>query len=104
MEAEFLAACADGDAERVVALAEAGCDTAAKDNAGLTGLIRAAGSGSAATVKAVLEVGGSELEAKYPVRGVTAFLLACLEGNAESVSMLAEAGCDTAAKDNAGLT
>eukprot|EP01046_Picozoa_sp_COSAG06_P058105 COSAG06_NODE_11559_length_1491_cov_4.337644_2_plen_98_part_01 len=94
----------EGNAESVSMLAEAGCDTAAKDNAGQTGLIRAVDSGSAATVKAVLEAGGSELEAKDLESGATAFLLACLEGNAESVSMLAEAGCDTAAKDNAGLT
>ena len=84
-------------------LAEAGCDMAAKGNTGRTGLILAAGSGSAATVRAVLEVGGSELEAKERENGATAFLVACSEGNAEVLSMLAEAGCDTFAESGAAM-
>ena len=32
----------------------------------------------------------------------TAFLLACHKGDAESIYTLARAGCDKAAKDNAG--
>ena len=75
--------------ELVVALAKGGCDTAAKTNVGQTGLLLAAGSGSAATLRAVLEVGGSELEAKQQDSGATAFLWSCFKGNAESVTMLA---------------
>ena len=34
----------------------------------------------------------------------TAFLAACLRGDAESIAALAKAGCDTTAKDNIGRT
>ena len=47
--ADFLSVCARGDVESVVALIEAGCDTAASTGGGQTGLMGAAGSGSAAT-------------------------------------------------------
>ena len=54
----FLLACGDRNPEIVAALVEAGCDTAAKTSAGLTGLMLAAFSCCAATVLAVLEGGG----------------------------------------------
>ena len=90
----FLLACKNGHAECIAALAEAGCDTAARSSNGCTGLLHATLSGSAAAVEAVLAVGGAELEATAP-NGCTAFLLACSEGSAECIAALAEAGCDT---------
>eukprot|EP01049_Picozoa_sp_SAG25_P016967 SAG25_NODE_4148_length_879_cov_2.155128_1_plen_82_part_01 len=74
-EDDFLCACAAGDAARITALAEAGCDTTASDDEGATGLMNATSSGSAAAVKTVLALGGSELEATNK-DGATAFLWA----------------------------
>jgi ankyrin repeat protein len=87
----------------VTALVEAGCDTAATDRSNMTGLMLAAGSGSAATLRAVLDAGGSELEAKDE-DGATAFLYACLKGDPESLAVLVEAGCVTSVKNIDGQT
>ena len=57
----FLRACNKGSAECIAALAEAGCDTAARSSEGRTGLMYAADSGLAATVKAVVALGEVEL-------------------------------------------
>jgi ankyrin repeat protein len=99
----FLLACFGGHAECVYALAEAGCDTSAKCHKGQTGLMVAARSGSVEATRAVLELGGSELETQDS-DGATAFLSACLKGHAECVYALAEAGCDTSAKGPEGQT
>ena len=72
------------------ALAEAGCDTTATSSDGTTPLMQAAMSGSAEAVRAVLELGGAELEAKDQ-NGATAFLYACSKGNVECMKALAEA-------------
>ena len=89
----FLIACLKGQVEVVGALAKAGCDTTKTTSGGYTGLILAVRSGSAATVRAVMEVGGSELDAKDD-DGVTAFLWACVDGHAECIPVLLEAGCN----------
>ena len=57
----------------------------------------AAASGSAATLQAVMDAGGADLEAK-DVNGYTAFLWACDRGHTEVVAVLTDAGCDTAVK------
>ena len=64
------------------------------------GLTMAAWKGSATAVQAVLNAGGSDLEAKEEETGCTAFVLACENGDAESVRILAEAGCDTIVADS----
>eukprot|EP01043_Picozoa_sp_COSAG02_P075789 COSAG02_NODE_15790_length_1141_cov_0.851248_1_plen_227_part_01 len=102
----FLYACLKGDAESVRILAKAGCDTTVRSADGQTGLTLAAvhDKGGATTVQAVLDVGGSDLEAKDEETGCTAFLYACLYGDAESVRLLAEAGCDTTVRTADGQT
>ena len=60
----FLWACAKGNVDCIRALAEAGCDTAARNCRGMTGLMLAAGWGSTAAAQAVLDLDGTELEAK----------------------------------------
>eukprot|EP01047_Picozoa_sp_COSAG01_P031027 COSAG01_NODE_2185_length_8205_cov_92.522576_1_plen_687_part_00 len=104
-EDDFLGACAAGDAARIIALAEAGCDTTAtRTSDGSTGLMLAAVSGSAAAVKAVLALGGAELEATNKDGG-TAFLWACQWGKVQCITALAEAGCDPTTRDGKkGLT
>ena len=101
----LLWACVEGSAEVIIMLAEAGCDTAVTNSKGHTALMLAAFTGSVAAVRAVLGLGGARaaLEARDN-HGYTAFLWACFEGNVEFIAVLAEAGCDTAATDNAGRT
>jgi hypothetical protein len=93
----FLRACAHGNVDCIVTLAEAGCDTAARNRTGRTGLMLAAGWGSAAAIQALLELDSTELEAKDE-QGCTAFLCACTKGNVDCIGALAEAGCDTFVK------
>eukprot|EP01047_Picozoa_sp_COSAG01_P073781 COSAG01_NODE_12128_length_1797_cov_1.280919_2_plen_135_part_00 len=95
--AEFLQACMGGCPERIAVAAEAGCDTVARNRRGMTGLMLAAGWGSTAAAQAVLDLDGTELEAKDEV-GYTAFLWACVNGNIDCIRALAEAGCDTFVK------
>ena len=99
----FLAACNQGHAECMQLLAEAGCNTAAKANDGSTALMHTAGSGVAAAARAALAVGWCELEATDSI-GFTAFLVACNQGHVDCMQLLAEAGCNTAAKANNGAT
>ena len=99
----FLLACYNGKVECVQVLAEAGCSTAVINNHGMNALMCAACSGVAAAVRTALATGWCELEARADV-GCTAFLYAVFKGTIESMQVLAEAGCDTAAKDNCHRT
>eukprot|EP01047_Picozoa_sp_COSAG01_P033731 COSAG01_NODE_2496_length_7573_cov_15.650120_1_plen_1328_part_00 len=99
----FLLACSKGHAECIAALAKVGCDTAARNSNGYTGLMNAAYSGSEVAVEAVLALGGVELEARDE-DGDTAFLWACNKGSAECIAALAEVGCNTAARSSDGST
>jgi ankyrin repeat protein len=101
--AEFLQACKGGCPERIAAAAEAGCDTVARTDDGRTGLMLAVESGSAAAVKAVLELDSTELEAR-DTECYAAFLWACHMGNTDCIVTLVEAGCDTAARTDKGET
>ena len=85
------------------ALVAAGCDTAATNDDGLTGLMYAAEKGHTAVVKRLLALTLAELEASS-AKGATAFLISCGSGQLECVEALAAAGCDTSATDDAGLT
>ena len=98
----FLMACCTGHVECVKLLAEAGCNTAAKNNDGQNALMCAAASGEAAAVRTALAAGWCELEAT-DTDGSTAFLGACFMGHAECMELLVGAGCNTAAKANQGL-
>ena len=72
----FLMACVKRDPESAAALIEAGCDTAATTSAGQTGLMMAVSSDSLATVQALLDAGGLDLEVR-DTDGSTVFLRAC---------------------------
>eukprot|EP01047_Picozoa_sp_COSAG01_P029289 COSAG01_NODE_2003_length_8671_cov_9.134858_2_plen_1234_part_00 len=101
----FLLACFTGSVECIAALAEAGCDKAARNSKGHTGLMLAAASpsDSAAAVQTVLALGAGGLE-DTDNYGYTAFLLACFTGRVECIAALAEAGCGKAARNNIGRT
>ena len=99
----FLYACEKGSAECIVELAEAGCDTTARNSNGGTGLMHAAALSGAAAVEAVLAVGGAELDATDD-KGATAFLTACHKGQVDCIRALAEAGCNRAAASQNGRT
>ena len=90
--------------ECIEVLARAGADVKARDDNGLTALMLATASASTAAVQAVLDVDGSEMEAKDAERGFTAFLWACNEGSTECIRALAAAGCDTTVTDSTGTT
>eukprot|EP01045_Picozoa_sp_COSAG04_P019896 COSAG04_NODE_1977_length_5094_cov_11.505105_3_plen_871_part_00 len=96
----FLIACNKGSAECMQLLVEAGCDTAATNGAGMTALMLAANSGVPAAARLALEKSWCELEAR-DANGDTAFLIACCNGSAECMQLLADAGCDTAATNDA---
>ena len=101
----FLSACYKGRVECMQVLVEGGCNTAAKNNAGLNNtnaLMLAACSGVAAAVRAALVTGWCELEARSD-DGSTAFLWACYKGNVECMQVLADAGCDTAVISHNGV-
>jgi ankyrin repeat protein len=98
----FLLACNAGHVANMGSLVAAGCDTAAKDNDGVDGLMNTALSGNPAAVRAALAAGWCELEAKNK-QGKTAFLLACSKGRMKCMAMLVDAGCDTAAKSINGV-
>ena len=78
----FLLACNRGHVQCMQLLADAGCNTAAKDSFGHTALMHTAFSGVASAVRAALTAGWCELETAES-NGHTAFLLACHEGHAE---------------------
>eukprot|EP01045_Picozoa_sp_COSAG04_P027493 COSAG04_NODE_4039_length_2349_cov_1.601778_1_plen_510_part_10 len=99
----FLFACWKGSAECMQLLADVGCNTAVTCNAGWTGLMLAAQSGVRAASQLAVEKGWGELEARDS-EGFTAFLWACVFGCVECVTMLADAGCDTAATSSTGQT
>ena len=101
----LLLACAKGHADCITVLAAAGCDTKAKTNDGLTALTAAAGSGNAAALQAVLDSGGAaEGHGAKGGKESVALLLACVKGHADSIAVLARAGCDTTAKTKDGWT
>ena len=100
----FQLACQAGHLGCVKALMQAGCDKRAKRNDGWTGLMLAAGYGHSSVVQAVLNAGGSDLEATDGKIGDTAFMWACQAGHAESVKALMEAGCNKNARDSNGFT
>ena len=56
-----------------------------------------------AALRLAMEKGWGDLEARGEC-GVTAFLLTCLKGSTECMQLLADAGCDTAAKSKTGKT
>ena len=60
-------------------------------------------SGEASAVRAALEAGCCDLEAKDK-DGLTAFLVACSTGHVDCMQLLVDAGCDTAVADNCGDT
>eukprot|EP01045_Picozoa_sp_COSAG04_P041435 COSAG04_NODE_12592_length_645_cov_0.943223_1_plen_143_part_10 len=97
----FLVACLKGSVECMKLLSDAGCDTAATAKNGQTALICAAQSGVPAAVRLAMQQGWCELEARDVV-GNTAFLWACFSGSVDCMTVLADAGCDTAAKSNTG--
>jgi ankyrin repeat protein len=101
----FLHACGSGSVQCTAALAEAGCDMSARNIKGQTALMIAAASppGSAAAVQTVLALGAVGLEDKDDDE-CTAFLLACGSGSVECIAALAEAGCDTSARNIKGQT
>jgi ankyrin repeat protein len=99
----FLLACDKGHVECMQVLAQAGCNTAVINNYGMNALMCAACSGVAAAVRTALAAGWCELEARAD-DGSTAFHVACFKGTIESMQLLAEAGCNTAAKDNCNRT
>ena len=101
-ETSFLMACTVGCVECMELLAEAGCNTAVINNHGTNALMCAAESGVAAAVRAALAAGWCELEARGGNDGDTAFLRSCYKGHVECMQVLAEAGCNTAAKDKDG--
>ena len=53
-------------------------------------------------MEAVLDVGGSELEARDPEHGLTAFLYACAKGSAEGIRALAAGRYDIEVDDTGG--
>ena len=69
----FLAACNEGQVQCAEALLAAGCDAAAVDSSGVTGLMIAARRGHAALLPRLL-AGGVPPEARDKVNGATAFL------------------------------
>ena len=83
----FLFACANGDVDRMQMLAEAGCNTAAKNNNGSNALMQAVHSGVATAVRTALDAGWCELEAKE--ENGFAFLVACAKGDVDCMQMLA---------------
>ena len=102
-ETPFLMACIMGHVECMKLLAGAGCSTAVSNNLGSNALMLAAQSGVIAAVRTALAAGWCELEARDDNCGDTAFLFACFKGSVECMQVLAEAGCDTAAKDKHGV-
>jgi ankyrin len=97
----FLRACTEGHVECMELLAQAGCDTTVMGNNGDNALMCAVHSGEAAAVRAALDAGWCEPDARSR-QGITAFLAACNTGDTESVKLLAQAGCNTAAMDSTG--
>ena len=89
----FLWACYCGSPECIGLLAEAGCDKNAVSDAGETALMRAVFSNEVAAVRAVLDLGVDDKEARNE-NGRTAFLHACREGSPECIGLLAGASCD----------
>ena len=85
-----------GWTECIGVLAEAGYNKDVVEDNGGTALMLAAHSGEAAAVRAVLDLGVADREVRDQA-GATAFLVACQKRSAECISVLAEAGCDTAA-------
>ena len=68
-----------------------------------TALVAAALRSDATAVRDTLK-GGCELEAREDEHGATAFLIVCYKGCVECMQLLADAGCDTATKNNHGQT
>jgi ankyrin repeat protein len=92
----FLAAWNKGSMECMELLVQAGCDTSVTDSGGKNALLHTALSGEAAAVRAALDAGWCDLEARA-TGGLTAFLRACYTGDTECMELLVRAGCDTAA-------
>jgi ankyrin repeat protein len=99
----FLFACENGSVECAEALVAAGCDTAATNDNGSTGLMCAASAGQTAVVERLLALGLADLEAVSKIRS-TAFLCACGTGSVGCVEVLVAFGCDTAATSETGAT
>ena len=67
-------------------------------------LLMAAEAGDAFSAQAILDAGGSDLEARRDFDGATALLVACENGHVDCVEALIKAGCDKEARDNDGFT
>ncbi|XRB15362.1 EF-hand domain-containing protein [Pseudoscourfieldia marina] len=93
---------AQGHAEIVSALLQAGADVNAKAKDGQTALVHAARKGDAEIVSALLQA-GADVNAKAK-DGQTALVHAARKGDAEIVSALLQAGADVNAKAKDGQT
>ena len=77
-------------------------DVNARTEDGSTSLMYAAGSGTAESVKVLLDA-GADVNARYE-NGWTSLMLAARFGAAESVKLLLDAGVDASVKDTLGKT
>ena len=95
-ETAFLIACRMGHTEIMEMLVDKGCDTEVTCSQGRNALMAAAYSGVLAALRMAMQAEWCELDARDD-NSVTAFLVAANQGHADSMQMLADAGCDTAA-------
>eukprot|EP01046_Picozoa_sp_COSAG06_P079084 COSAG06_NODE_26592_length_611_cov_1.257812_1_plen_199_part_10 len=97
----FLYACHSGSVECIELLIQADCDIAATARTGTNALMKTAHSGVAAAVRAALDAGWCELEARDK-QGGTAFLYACNKGSTDCMELLLGAGCDATVASSDG--
>ncbi len=102
LNSELAEAAKKGEEEEVKTLLEAGADVNAKNNAGGTALMQAAGSRRDNSTVRVLLDAGADVDAKAN-DGVSALMVAT-NGHTDSVRALLDAGADVNAKANHGLT
>jgi ankyrin repeat protein len=100
--------CADENLNYLQALRTAGCDLAATDNCGRSGLLlhistQSQQSEHVATLQLLMKDCGDNLEARDS-DGMTVFLHACQRGAVITIRALVDAGCDKTAKNKQGET
>ena len=87
----------------MVAMLEGGIPVDVRDDAGRSGLLRAAASGQAEMVE-LLAQHGADLEIRVGYHGETALILASHAGHVQAVRSLIAAGADVNAKSTSGGT
>jgi len=101
-DAELIGAAFKGDLAAVSAALANGADVNAKNNKGLTALMKASAGGHADVVKFLLDK-GADVNSKN-TNGYTALMAASWSGHADVVKLLLDRGVDVKAKDIEGGT